>query len=199
MNSFSFHRIGPDQDGQDQSLPRRPEPGQWPKAEAALAVVNRDLVATLPGQEALVLLVVPSEETLPGAAAGEEQVYVALPDRRWHGNAVNGTDLEEGAPPEPDDDTAVLAAVADAAQETVMELLWQVWPVCPDHGTGMHPRPPGTSADWYPGRPDAAGAPVWWCRGGRDGACHDVCPVGELTATLPGKQRRAPRRGERRR
>ncbi|WP_392958828.1 hypothetical protein [Streptomyces sp. LN245] len=79
----------------------------------------------------------------------------------------------------------VLTVVADAAQATVMELLRQVWPVCRERKIGMHPRPAGTSADWYPGATDAAGPPVWWCRDGRYGACHDVCPVGELAATLP--------------
>ncbi|WP_328673653.1 hypothetical protein [Streptomyces sp. NBC_00328] len=185
MNYFSSHIISPQQGGQDRPQSRRPEPGQWPKAEAALAVVNRDLTATLPGQEALVLMLDPSWEAAPGEAADGEQIHVALPDGRWHGNAVNATDLEDGDPPEPDDAMTVLSVVADAAQATVMELLWQVWPVCREHKTGMHPRPAGTSADWYPGATDAAGPPVWWCRGGRSGACHDVCPVGELAATLP--------------
>ena len=79
----------------------------------------------------------------------------------------------------------VLSVVADAARATVMELLWQVWPVCREHRTGMHPRPAGTSADWYPGATDEAGPPLWWCRGGRSGACHGVCPVDEPAATLP--------------
>ncbi|WP_329303481.1 hypothetical protein OG410_38995 [Streptomyces sp. NBC_00659] len=78
----------------------------------------------------------------------------------------------------------VLAVVADAAWVTVMELLRQVWPVCREHETRMHPPPAGTSVGWYPGTTDAAGSPVWWCRDGRYGACHDVCPVGESAATL---------------
>ncbi|MER5787770.1 hypothetical protein [Streptomyces sp. NPDC001980] len=122
---------------------------------------------------------------------------MAMPDGRWHGNQVNAYDPEEGDPLEPDDEATVLEVVADAAQSTVMELLWQVWPVCREHRTGVHVRPAGTADDWYPGATDAAGPPVWWCRGGREGNGHDVAPVGELAATLPGKERRALRRRER--
>jgi hypothetical protein len=161
-------------------------------------VVNRDLMATLPGQDALILMDVPSWQPLPSNGI-DRQVYVAMPDGRWHGNPVNACDLEEGDPPEPDDATTVLTLVADAAQETIMELLWQVWPLCWEHKIGMHPRPAGTADDWYQGESHAACSPVWWCRGSRDGKCHDVSPVGELAATLPGKQRRALRRSERKR
>ncbi|MFE9678055.1 hypothetical protein ACFYO5_28765 [Streptomyces sp. NPDC006259] len=109
---------------------------------------------------------------------------------------MNACDLEEGDPPEPDDATTVLTVVADAAQETVMELLRQVWPLCREHGSGMHPRPAGTADDWYQGERDTAGPPVWWCRGSRDGRCHDVSPVGELAAILPGERQGALRRSE---
>lgn len=154
-------------------------------------MVNRDLTATLPGQDALILMVDPSESE-------RGQVHVAMSDGRWQGNQVNAWDPEEGDPLEPDDEATVLTVVADAAQETLVELLWQVWPVCGEHKLGMHSRPAGTADDWYPGATDAAGPPVWWCRGGRDGEGHDVAPVGELAATLPGKQRRALRRELRR-
>jgi hypothetical protein len=177
--------------------PRRVEPGQWPKLEAALAVVNRDLMATLPGQDALILMLAPSWEPVPPDAIEGDQIYVAMPDGRWHGNPVNACDLEEGEPPEPQDATAVLTVVADAAQATVMELLRQVWPICSDHRIGMHSRPAGTTEDWCQDDTDSVGPPVWWCRGSRDGKCHDVCLIGELVATLPGKQRRALRRSER--
>ncbi|MFJ8600036.1 hypothetical protein ACIREM_15175 [Streptomyces shenzhenensis] len=199
MSYFSYFRIDPGHGRQHVPEPSRVEPGQWPKLEAALAVVNRDLTATLPGQDALVLMRAPSWEPLPRNAVEGDQIYVAMPDGRWHGNSVNACDLEEGDPPEPDDATAVLAVVADAAQETVMEFLWRVWPICSAHKIGMHHRPAGTTEDGYQDETDSAGPPVWWCRGGRDGTCHDVSLVGELAATLPGKQRRALRRGERRR
>ncbi|MFF4118575.1 hypothetical protein [Streptomyces sp. NPDC001714] len=199
MNHFSYGRIGPGHDPQRLPEPRPAEPGRWPKLEAALAVVNRDVTATLPGQEPLILMADPPRESTPWGGVDRGRVYVAMPDGRWQGNQVNAYDPEEGDPLEPDDADTVLTVVADAAQETVMELLWQVWPVCWEHRTGMHVRPAGTADDWYPGATDAAGPPVWWCRGGREGSGHDVAPVGELAATLPGKQRRALRRSERRR
>lgn len=197
MNYFSYASDGAGLGGRRPHEPRPAEPGQWPKLEAALAVVNRDLVATLPGQDPLILMVDPPSLPAPPGGVDRGQVYVAMPDGRWHGNPVNAVDLEEGDPPEPDDAETVLAVVADAAQSTVMELLRQVWPVCQEHRTGVHPRPAGTGGDWDWDGTDAAGPMVWWCRGGRDGRCHDVAPVGELAATLPGKQRRALRRAER--
>lgn len=163
-------------------------------------MVNRDVTATLPGQDALILMAEPPQQSpSTGGTGGVDRgrVYVAMPDGRWHGNQVNAYDPEEGDPLEPDDEATVLEVVADAAQSTVMELLWQVWPVCREHRTGVHVRPAGTADDWYPGATDAAGPPVWWCRGGREGNGHDVAPVGELAATLPGKERRALRRRER--
>ncbi|MEV5846070.1 hypothetical protein AB0M32_29270 [Streptomyces sp. NPDC051985] len=190
MSYFSYDRIGPGHGRQPLPEPRPVEPGEWPKLEAALAVVNRDLTATLPGQDALVLMVDPGP-SLPPGGIDRGQVHVAMPDGRWQGNQVNAWDSEEDDPLEPDDEMTVLRVVADAAQETVTELLWQVWPVCGEHKLGMHVRPAGTAGDWYADGTDAAGPPVWWCRGGRDGASHDVALVGELAATLPGKQRRA--------
>jgi hypothetical protein len=129
VNSFSYDRIGPGHDRLDLSEPRRAEPGEWPKFEAALAVVNRDVMATLPGQDALILMVAPSWQPLSPSGIDQGQVYVAMPDGRWQGNAVNAVNLEEGDLPEPDDEMTALTLVAEAAQETVMELLWQVWPV----------------------------------------------------------------------
>ncbi|MGW5045149.1 hypothetical protein [Streptomyces griseoluteus] len=88
-----------------------------------------------------------------------DQFHAALPDDRWHGS-VQGPDAD---------------GVAEAAQETVRAVLWQVWPVCPEHRTGANERA------------------VWWCRAG-DG--HELCEVGELAQTLPGRQRREGRRRE---
>lgn len=192
MGFFSFHPLDSGADGPSRQEPRRVEPGEWPRFEAALAAVNRDLAATLPDEPPLVLMRCP-------ASSGDDwpdQIYVALPDGRWQGNAVHpeGPEMHD----EPDDTSVVLQLVADAAQETVTELLWTVWPVCPYHRIGVHPRPPRTTADWYQDR--LGGEPVvWWCRGHHGDDCHDLSPVGELAAALPGKQRRELRRRERRR
>jgi hypothetical protein len=184
VNSFPHVHIGPGHDRPQFPEPRLAEPGEWPKFEAALAVVNRDVTATLPGQDGLILMVAPSGQPLPPSWIDRDHVYVAMPDGRWQGNAVNA-DLEEDDPREPDDAMTVLTLVADAAQETLMELLWQAWPICPEHKIGMHVRPAGTGDDWCGGEADASDAAVWWCRGSQRGTCHDVSLVGELAATLP--------------
>ncbi|MFJ6986996.1 MULTISPECIES: hypothetical protein [unclassified Streptomyces] len=195
MNHFPY--AVPDPDPAPGPEPAPAEPGHWPKLEAALAVVNRDLTATLPGHGPLILVTIP-DGTRAEHAEHAEHVYVAMPDGSWQGNPVNEDDVAEGDPREPYDDTTALYAVADAAQETVMELLWQVWPICGEHRIGTHVRPPGTDADGSPDGGDPAGPPVWWCRGASDGDGHDVARVGELVTALPGKQRRALRRAERR-
>ncbi|MFF2521526.1 hypothetical protein [Streptomyces liangshanensis] len=197
MNSFSHGGIGPGHHHWDPPEPRRAGPGEWPAFEAALAVVNHDVRATLPGQDALILVAVPSYEPPPGDAVGGDQLYVAMPDGRWHGNPVNSSDLEEGGPPEPDDAAAVLAEVADAAQSTVMELLWRAWPVCPAHQVGTHlwlaasddPDGAGTDEnDTDENDTDEADPPAWWCGGGRGGTRHRLSLVGELAATtVPGR------------
>ncbi|MEU3844095.1 hypothetical protein AB0E88_29225 [Streptomyces sp. NPDC028635] len=63
VNRFSDLSLGPDDGWQHLPEPRQAEPGQWPKLEAALAVVNRDLTATLPGQGPLILMVATSTST----------------------------------------------------------------------------------------------------------------------------------------
>ncbi|MFK3728743.1 hypothetical protein ACI2LJ_00575 [Streptomyces sp. NPDC088090] len=82
------------------------------------------------------------------AGIGRGRVHVAMRDGRGHGNPVDACDPEEGDPPEPDDPTTVLTVVADAAQETVTELLRQAGPVCGEHGIGVRPRPAGTAGGW---------------------------------------------------
>lgn len=167
----------------DHSDPRRAEPGEFPRLGAALDTVNRDFAAIFPDHDPLVLMVWSWDEEIA------ERVYVALSDGTWQGN---GLAEPRGDAPDP------LGLVADAAQETVVELLWQVWPVCPFHKIGTHPRPEGTTADWeWEGR--GSGRAVWWCRGHHGTDCHDLAPVGELAGALPGKQRREIRRRERKR
>ncbi|TQJ57735.1 hypothetical protein FBY34_5605 [Streptomyces sp. SLBN-115] len=53
-------------------------------------------------------------------------------------------------------------------QQSLLEWIWQVWPVCPRHDLGVHSSERG-------------GAAVWWCAGGGG---HMLAPVGELARAL---------------
>jgi hypothetical protein len=65
------------------------------------------------------------------------------------------------------DPLSALVAVADDAQEALMEALWVAWPVCPVHRLGVHAGDDKQSA-------------VWWCAG--DGG-HAVAAIGEWQAS----------------
>ncbi|MHC3469755.1 hypothetical protein ACYF6T_13660 [Streptomyces sp. 7R007] len=108
----------------DHPTPRRVQPGEHPAWEEALALVNRDVAATLPDHGPLRLLALPGWEEEDEV----EHVYVALPNGHWWGNNVWGSGAADTA----------LAAVAEAAQDTLTECLWRAWPVCEEHGLGMH-------------------------------------------------------------
>lgn len=137
----------------DRSGPRRVSLGEYPLWDEALALLNRDLTVTLPEQEPLQLRALPSCE-----ADEPENVYVALANGEWHGNQLYPESAEDPA--------HALANIADAAQETVAERLWQAWPLCAEHDLGMHPRDSGGSSPggapegcWVTGRPTSV--PPW--------------------------------------
>ncbi|MCX4768082.1 hypothetical protein OG562_45665 [Streptomyces sp. NBC_01275] len=135
---------------------RRVSLGEYPLWDEALALLNRDLAVTLPGQGPLQLVAQPSYE------AGEpEYVYVALASGEWHGGHLY--------PKVAEDPAHALAIVADAAQDTVAERLWQAWPLCVEHNLGMHAR-------------EAEGQLSWWCAGERPrlGPAHIRAAVGAL-------------------
>ncbi|MGX1885139.1 hypothetical protein [Streptomyces sp. NPDC055287] len=151
--------------------PRPVLPGEYAAWDAALALLNRDLAATLPEHGQLRLMALP-----PYAEGEPESVYVALADGRWHGNCLPA--------PVPGAPGGAVADIADAAQETVVECLWQAWPLCAEHGIGMHPR-------------DSTGPLSWWCAGerGLPGTAHLRAAVGELdTLVRPHRPRRKRRR-----
>lgn len=173
-------------------ISRSVRPGEWPRFEAALADVNRDLAATLPGREPLILMLSSYEDTALGPSS---QLHVRLSDGRGAGNAVHPQGVDDE--PEPEDASLILWLVADAAQETVIELL-EVWPLCPEHGLGTHPRPAGTTREWSWDEGRESRQMVWWCRGAPEGSPHDVAEIGHLEAALPGRQRRAVQRTRRR-
>ncbi|GAA2409531.1 hypothetical protein GCM10010404_79360 [Nonomuraea africana] len=76
----------------------------------------------------------------------------------YHGNGIR--------PAEGRDPQGALASVADATQETIMELTWTVWAVCPVHDQGLHAELEHEVA-------------VWRCTAG---GTHTVAPVGGLSA-----------------
>ncbi|WP_225801033.1 hypothetical protein [Streptomyces sp. NK15101] len=145
-------------------------PGEYPFWDAALALVNRDLAATLPGRGPLRPVGLP-----PYHGDESEDVRIALADGEWHGNSLD--------PSSADDPVLALWAVADAAQETVVECLWRAWPLCGEHDLGMHPR-------------EADGRLSWWCAGGTvpRGPAHVRAAVGGLDALVrphrPDRKRR---------
>lgn len=153
----------------------RPEPrlvpvGEHPLWDEALAAVNRDLAVTLPEQRPLCLFALP-----PWAEDEPEQVYVGLANGQWHGNSLWA---------HPSTATVALETVAEAAQDTVSERLWQAWPVCSVHDLGMHIR-------------EVSGRPSWWCAGTTDpqDPPHIRAAVGELdTLQHPHRPNRKRRR-----
>ncbi|MFE0645412.1 hypothetical protein ACFW2Y_27965 [Streptomyces sp. NPDC058877] len=150
--------------------PRRIPLGEHPLLDAALALLNRDLTATLPDQEPLQLMGLPSDQ---GDEA--EAVHVALANGQWHGGSL--------LPDSSDGPAQALRAVTDAAQDTITECLWQAWPLCDEHDLGMHPR-------------EVEGRLSWWCAGDRrNGPAHIRAAVGELSA--PVRPRRPPRKRRR--
>ena len=147
-------------------------PGEYPLWDEALALLNRDLAVTLPEQEPLRLLALP-----PWEEGAPESVHVALANGEWHGNPL--------FPESAEDPAEALAAVADAAQETVAERLWQAWPVCAEHGLGMHVR-------------EVEGRLSWWCAGQglRRGPAHLRAAVGGLDVLVrPSRPNRRKKKG----
>ncbi|MFF2998760.1 hypothetical protein ACFVTC_30040 [Streptomyces sp. NPDC057950] len=99
----------------------------------------------------------------PHDANETENVHIALAlaTGEWRGDHRH--------PGSAGDPAVALAVVADAAQETVTERMWRAWPLCAEHGLGMHPR-------------DADGQLSWWCAGERSrrGPAHVRAAVGAL-------------------
>ncbi|WP_283137458.1 hypothetical protein [Rhizohabitans arisaemae] len=62
-----------------------------------------------------------------------------------------------------------LVEIADSVQGLVTEELWTVWPLCPEHVVGLHPRRFGGKA-------------VWSCTAAGG---HVVAPIGELPRSVP--------------
>ena len=119
-----------------------------------MSVVNRDVGATGVGHPCQLRVRVDEMLSSGGNA------YVETQDR--YTSASGGIFPASGADP-----LTALVAVADDAQEALMEALWEAWPVCPAHRLGVHAR-------------DHEQRAVWWCTG--DGG-HAVAAIGEWQAS----------------
>lgn len=129
------------------------EPGWLTCLEDAMLLVNRDVAATSIGHPCQLRVRDDQFLTRGGNA------YVET----WDGYTSSlGIYPASGADP-----LSALVAVADDAQEALMEALWVAWPVCPVHRLGVHARDHKQSA-------------VWWCAG--DGG-HAVAAIGEWQAS----------------
>ncbi|MQY37217.1 hypothetical protein SRB17_52210 [Streptomyces sp. RB17] len=152
--------------------PRFVTAGEHPLWDEAPAAVDRDMAATLPGQQPPRLVAYPGFEEDEEA----ERCYVAFADGYSHGNPLGRAGSAAGA----------LRVVAEAAQDTVMERLWQAWPVCTLHGLGLHVT-------------EDAGRPSWWCAGGSrpDDPAHVRAATGEMDTVhrprRPNRKRRKAR------
>jgi len=77
-----------------------------------------------------------------------------------------------------------LASVAEGVQDFLAEETWHVWPVCPTHDLGTHPKTSGL-IDPPSGKDKAS--PAWWCSGAGG---HRVSTIGQLNGGRPGAGRR---------
>ncbi|NUP21457.1 MAG: hypothetical protein HOV96_30620 [Nonomuraea sp.] len=122
------------------------EPRLWTTLEHALEVVKRDVRAGG---------ITDSLRLATHDCDDRRLAWVEFQDD-YHGNGIPSIMGSEAQ--------GALAAVAEAVQETIMALVWTVWPVCKTHNRGLH-----AGFDH--------GAAVWRCNG--DGA-HTFAPVGRL-------------------
>ncbi|GAB2937965.1 hypothetical protein ACFMQL_16725 [Nonomuraea fastidiosa] len=124
------------------------EPGWWRALEDALAIVERDARAT--GVTGPLRLAVPEWDE-------SGQAWVEF----------RGAFQGNGMPPSTGRDPGrALAAVADAAQEVIVEMIWRAWPVCTEHDRGLRAAILGET-------------PVWLCSAA---GTHRVAAIGELPA-----------------
>ncbi|MFJ6212723.1 hypothetical protein ACIQGZ_05240 [Streptomyces sp. NPDC092296] len=116
------------------------EPDEQPRLWAALALVNADLAATRPDRA-------PLELRRYDWSDGGRQIKVATADGESYGPAVWQRGWSGDAAELLADPLELLALVADAAQQTVLESGRQVWPLCPAHALGLHAS--GVAGSWH--------------------------------------------------
>jgi hypothetical protein len=121
------------------------EPGWFTALEAALEAVQADLRATG----------LPAGATLVNPDWSPTNAFV---DYQGGYGSTSGITPSAGSRA-----LWALVAVADEAQDSVMESRRQAWPVCPVHRLGVHAR-------------DRDGTAVWWCSGSGG---HSAAPIGQ--------------------
>ena len=127
-------------------------------ASQALAIVQRDVDATFKGAVTLKFRRVNSE------------LFVALSDGRFHGGPIPDSAMASPA--------SLLGHVAEAAQDTIMGVLWKVWPVCPFHNTGAHVNTQLTGSTVASFPKQEPSWPYWLCNS--SGSSHLLAEVGHL-------------------
>jgi hypothetical protein len=128
----------------------------------SLELVQRDIDATAEEPHRMHSVSLPS-----GSDASDDRIFLAIEDGSyWSG----------GSSCFGDDGSTALASVADTAQDCLMVVTHQLWPVCPDHDRGVQVRDFDGSLSAL-GDASAAGSPMWWCdaEGG-----HSLSNVGAL-------------------
>jgi hypothetical protein len=137
------------------------EPRLLAELEEALAAVKADMGATgLAGQVRLAF----EDE-------GDSYLRNVFADFRGSFSHTGGV-----SPSDARDRMRALLAVADDVQDAIMGSLMAVWPVCPDHDLGGHPREHDSEA-------------VWWCNGGGSG--HAIAPIGHWIGDVDALRRGA--------
>jgi hypothetical protein len=129
----------------------------------ALELVQRDVDATAVEPHRMHFVSVPG-----GGGASDDRIFLAIEDGSyWSG----------GSSCFGDDESTAVASVADTAQDCLIEVTGQVWPVCPDHDKGLAVRDSDGSAVHARADGAAARSPTWWCNaiGG-----HSVSAIGSL-------------------
>jgi hypothetical protein len=125
----------------------RLEPQLLGLLDRALEVVAQDLRAT--GLTGIARAVLPEDLDL-------SNVWLQYQGSFSHTSGISPGDVTADGP-------ELLALVADELQDAVMESLSGVWPVCPRHQFGAHPKV-------------FDGQAVWWCS---DRAGHVISAVGQ--------------------
>jgi hypothetical protein len=129
----------------------------------ALALVQRDIDATAEEPHTLHFVSLPK-----GAESSEELIFLAIENGSYWSGGTSCFDQDE--------ETA-LASIADTAQDCLMEVTHQVWPICPDHDRGVQVRN-SDGARYLDGDDNTAPSPTWWCDAG---AGHSVSAIGTLS------------------